>query len=163
MEIKIPKQELMDSMYKDNIQNQSIEHLKENLNLQITIQNNKNEDINSKKSLSPSSLKGEKKRRQGLWINNYFKEEEEKIEQTYTNPIKLISKVSTNKKEKKNIYQSICKIITKIKKYKKSKKGIIAMLITISVSLFFYDFTLIIFERKINKHFIYIHYLITFY
>ena len=104
MEIKIPKQELMDSMYKDNIQNQSIEHLKDNLNLQITIQNNKNEDINSKKSLSPSSVKGEKKRRQGFWINNYFKEEEEKIEQTYTNPIKLISKVSTNKKEKKNLY-----------------------------------------------------------
>ena len=46
MEIKIPKQELMDSMYKDNIQNQSIQHLKENLNLQITIQNNKNEEIN---------------------------------------------------------------------------------------------------------------------
>ena len=28
MEIKIPKQELMDSMYKDNIQNESIQHLK---------------------------------------------------------------------------------------------------------------------------------------
>ena len=95
MEKEIQEQGIMDSFFKDYNQNQSMTNLK-GTNNEI----NKNYEEISNNNISPSILspKGEKKRRQGLWLNNFFTKEEEKKEEN-TTPQVTIDDESKKKKK----------------------------------------------------------------
>ena len=149
MENHIPNPELIESIYKDNIQNQSTSNLKGNL---INEQIKNDEDI-SNHVLSPSILspKGDKKRRQGLWLNNVFVKEEEKEQKTISSP-QVNSDLNKSDKNSNLFYFNI---IEKIKKYENSQTGIIIMLSVIVISLFFYDIRIIILPKKIRKFYLY--------
>ena len=79
--------------------------------------------------------KGEKKRRQGLWVNNFFTKEEEVKEETISSP-QLVRIVETNNIKTITIF---FRIIEAIKNFENSQTGIIIMLIVICFSIFFYD------------------------
>ena len=97
MEKEIQEQGIMDSFFKDYNQNQSMTNLKGTNNEII-----KNYEEISNNNISPSILspKGEKKRRQGLWLNNFFTKEEEKKEEN-TTPQVTIDDESKKKKKLK--------------------------------------------------------------
>ena len=94
MKNQIQDLEIMDSFYKENNQNQSMADLKGSLNNNNIINE---EETNNNNRLSPSMFtpKGEKKRRQGLWVNNFFTKEEEVKEETISSP-QLVRIVETN-------------------------------------------------------------------
>ena len=157
MENHIPNPELIESIYKDNIQNQSTANLKGNL---INEQIKNDEDI-SNHVLSPSILspKGDKKRRQGLWLNNVFAKEEEKEQKTNSTP-QVNSDLNKSDKTSNSFFFNI---LEKIKKYENSQTGIIIMLTVIAISLFFYDIRIICLPKKIRKFYLYFYYAIFIY
>ncbi len=124
--------EIMNNIYKENNQNQSIAELKASLNNNII---NEEENINNT-IMTPSGLtpSGDKKRRQGLWVNNFFTKEEVK-EESISSP-QLIKIVQTNPIKAITIF---LKVIEAIKNFENSQTGIIIMLIVICISIFFYD------------------------
>ena len=134
MKNQIQDLEIMDSFYKENNQNQSMADLKGSLNNNNIINE---EETNNNYIISPSMFtpKGEKKRRQGLWVNNFFTKEEEVKEETISSP-QLIRIVQTNNIKTITIF---FKVIEAIKNFVNSQTGIIIMLIVICFSIFFYD------------------------
>ena len=153
---EIPNPELIETIFNNNIQNQSTANLKGNL---INEQIKNDEDI-SNHVLSPSMLspKGEKKRRPGVLINP-FQMEEEKEQQTISNP-----QVNNNITEsEKNSNLSYFNFFEKIKKYENSQTAIIIMLSVIVISLFFYDIRILFLPKKIRKFYLYFYYALFFY
>ncbi len=157
MDNEIPNLEIIENIYKDNLQNQSMTNLKANMENE----NNKNEDDISNQVISPYNLspKGEKKRRQGVWLNNVFNKDEEKEEKQITTP-KLSNEININDKKQCLI---LIKIIEKISNYINSQVGIIVMLNIISISIFFNDFRYIFLSRLYKKYYLLFYLLITFY
>ena len=99
MEKEIQEQGIMDSFFKDYNQNQSMTNLKGTNNEII-----KNYEEISNNNISPSILspKGEKKRRQGLWLNNFFTKEEEKKKKILL--LKLLLMMNQKKKKKLKLF-----------------------------------------------------------
>ncbi len=157
MNNEIPNLQILENIYKDNLQNQSMTNLKMNMENE----NNKNEDDISNNAVSPYILspKGEKKRRQGVWLNNVFNKDEEKEEKQITTP-KLSNEININDKKQCLI---LIKIIEKISNYINSQVGIIVMLNIISISIFFNDFRYIFLSRLYKKYYLLFYLLITFY
>ena len=135
MKNQIQDLEIMDSFYKENNQNQSMAELKGSLNNNNNILNEEETINNNIFSPSMFTPKGEKKRRQGLWVNNFFTKEEEVKEETISSP-QLIRIVQTNNIKTITIF---FRIIEAIKNFENSQTGIIIMLIVICFSIFFYD------------------------
>ena len=148
MNNEIPNLQILENIYKDNLQNQSMTNLKMNMENE----NNKNEDDISNNAVSPYILspKGEKKRRQGVWLNNVFNKDEEKDEKPIITPI--FTK-ELNKKSKIQ-FLIIIKIIENIKNYVNSQFGIIVMLSVISISIFFNDLRYIFLPREYKKYYL---------
>ncbi len=153
MEKEIQEQGIMDSFFKDYNQNQSMTNLK-GTNNEI----NKNYEEISNNNISPSILspKGEKKRRQGLWLNNFFTKEPENKEEIITPQI-IIDDESKQKKKAKII---LIKVIEVIKKFENSQIGIIIMLIIICFSIVYYDIKFLCIPNFLRKYFRYLYYII---
>ena len=152
MEKEIQEQGIMDSFFKDYNQNQSMTNLKGTNNEII-----KNYEEISNNNISPSILspKGEKKRRQGLWLNNFFTKEEEKKEEN-TTPQVTIDDESKKKKAKIILIQ----VIEVIKKFENSQIGIIIMLIIICFSIVYYDIKFLCIPLFLRKYFRCLYYII---
>ena len=153
MEKEIQEQGIMDSFFKDYNQNQSMTNLKGTNNEII-----KNYEEISNNNISPSILspKGEKKRRQGLWLNNFFTKEEEKKEEN-TTPQVTIDDESKKKKKAKII---LIQVIEVIKKFENSQIGIIIMLIIICFSIVYYDIKFLCIPLFLRKYFRCLYYII---
>ena len=153
MDNEIPNLEILENIYKDNLQNQSMTNLKAN----IENENIKNEDDISNQVISPYILspKGEKKRRRGVSLNNLFMQEKEKEKEEK----KIISPILSNELNKNTTKKCLIinKIIEKISNYINSQIGIIVMLNIISISIFFNDFRFIFLPRQYkNQYFFFL-------
>ena len=159
MDNEIPNLEILENIYKDNLQNQSMTNLKAN----IENENIKNEDDISNQVISPYILspKGEKKRRRGVSLNNLFMQEKEKEKEEK----KIISPILSNELNKNTTKKCLIinKIIEKISNYINSQIGIIVMLNIISISIFFNDFRFIFLPRKYKNQYFFFYLFIMMY
>ena len=148
MEEEIPKQEIIENIFKDKTTDRKnlisitpkncldLKKIKDNnkLGIEIDAMNNREGDTN-------------KKRRQGLWFNKNLIEKEEEKEETPAQIIQEEIKEEIKVERKRDI---IFKFYNVLEDFIASQTGCIIMLIIVFITLCYYDLRMIFIPAKLN-------------
>ena len=155
MEEEIPKQEIIENIFKDKTTDRKnlISITPKNcLDLKKITDNNKlgiEIDAMNNYSVNGSNRDGEqnKKRRQGLWFNKNLIEKEEEKEETPAQIIQEEIKEEIKVERKRDI---IFKFYNVLEDFIASQTGCIIMLIIVFITLCYYDLRMIFIPAKLN-------------